>query len=86
MEKRDWKIYYEWIDGKDYKDLAKEFNLAISTIKEICTSKIPPKIRQTPWQTANQYAKWRQYLHSQRVKQRAGLSTPDTSTGRSSAE
>lgn len=61
MDKRNWKIYFEWIDGKDYDVLAKEFDLASSTIKEICTSKVPPKIKQMPWQTANQYKKWREY-------------------------
>lgn len=77
MDKRNWKIYFEWIEGKDYKVLAQEFNLAQSTIKEICTSKVPPKIRQLSWQTANQYKKWREY-----VKNGRGKSTPDTGTGR----
>lgn len=72
MDKRNWKIYFEWIEGKDYNILAEEFKLAESTIKEICTSKVPYKIRQTYWQTANQYAKWREYKRKQLHEQRAG--------------
>lgn len=61
FDKRNWKIYFEWIEGKEYDQLAKKFGLSSTTIKEICTSKIPLKIRQTPWQTANSYKKWREY-------------------------
>ena len=61
LHKRDWKIYFEWLEGKNYDVLSEEFKLATSTIKEICTSHVPPKIRQQSWQTANQYAKWREY-------------------------
>lgn len=69
-EKRNWKIYYDWIDGKDYDVLAREFELAKSTIKEICTSKVPDKVKQTPWQTANQYSKWRSWLSKQRQSEK----------------
>jgi hypothetical protein len=78
MEKRNWKIYYDWIDGKDYDVLAQEYNLAPSTIKEICTSKVPDKIKQTHWQTANQYKKWREWLRKKRQEEKsdqAGRST-----------
>lgn len=61
FEKRNWKIYFEWIGGKDYDVLAEEFHLSKTSIKDICTSKIPDKIKRTYWQTANQYAKWRAY-------------------------
>ena len=86
MDKRNWKIYFEWIEGKDYDVLSHEFNLSPSTIKEICTDKIPDHIKQTYWQTANQYKKWREYKRKQLLEKREGLSTPDTSTVRSSAE
>lgn len=86
MDKRNWKIYFEWIEGKDYKVLAHEFNLAQSTIKEICTSKISDKIKHTPWQTANQYKKWREFKRKQLIEQREGMSTPDTSTVQSCTE
>ena len=76
MEKRNWKIYFEWIEGRDYKDLAQEYSLSVSAIKEICTSRVPLKIRQTPWQTANSYAKWREFVKRER------RSAPDTGTGR----
>lgn len=66
MDKRNWKIYFEWIDGKDYAVLAKEFNLSQSTIKEICTSKVPEKVRHTTWQTQNQYKKWREFKRNQK--------------------
>lgn len=68
MEKRDWKIYFEWIDGKDYDVLADEFQLARSTIKDICTRHVPDKIKQISWQTANQYAKWREYCRNNKDK------------------
>lgn len=61
FEKRNWRIYFEWIDGKEYDQLATEFHLSHDTIKEICTSRVPPKVRQTPWQTANSYRKFREW-------------------------
>lgn len=71
MEKRNWKIYFEWIDGKDYEILSGEFNLSPSTIKDIVTSKIPDKVKKTSWQTANQYKKYREWqkkiLHDKRA-------------------
>lgn len=65
MDKRNWKIYFEWIEGKEYTDLAVEFGLSESTIKEICTSKIPQKIKSIPWQTANSYKKFREWKRKQ---------------------
>ena len=60
-ESRNWKIYFEWIEGKDYEELSNEFKLSKDTIKEICTSKVPAKIKSMPWQTANSYRKFRQW-------------------------
>jgi Mor family transcriptional regulator len=40
-DKRNWKIYFSWIDGKDYRVLAKEFHLSEETIKHICMEKVP---------------------------------------------
>lgn len=77
--KRNWRIYFEWIEGKDYNILSQEFGLAQSTIKDICTSLVPPHIRKLPWQTANQYKNWREF-------KRAGMATSDTGTGRSKTE
>lgn len=67
MEKRNIKIYLDWIEGKDYKYLAKEFGLAPATIKEICLRYIPIKIQKLPWQRMNQYKKWREYYRRQRA-------------------
>jgi hypothetical protein len=60
-DKRNWKIYFDWIEGKDYDVLAGEFQLSPETIKEICINKIPPKVRSMPWQRANQYQKFREW-------------------------
>jgi len=60
-DKRDWKIYFEWIEGKNYNILASEFNLSQDRIKEICISKVPPKIKTMAWQRANQYQKFREW-------------------------
>jgi hypothetical protein len=63
-EKRNWKIYFEWIEGKEYEQLATEFKLAKSTVKEICTSLIPLKVKSQPWQTANSYKRFREWKRS----------------------
>lgn len=60
-EKRNWKIYFSWIEGKEYGELAQEFGLAKNTIKEICTGLVPAKIKSMPWQTANSYKKFREW-------------------------
>lgn len=60
-EKRNWRIYFEWIEGKEYTELAQEFGLAKDTIKEICTSLVPEKVKQQSWQTANSYKKFREW-------------------------
>lgn len=65
-EKRNWKIYFEWIEGKEYPELAIAFNLSKETIKEICTSKVPPSIKKMPWQTADSYRKYREWKRTQR--------------------
>jgi len=68
MEKRNWKIYFEWIDGKEYDELSREFSLSVDTIKNICTSHVPDKIRQDPqlhWQRANSYKKFREWKRKQ---------------------
>lgn len=59
LKNRNWKIYFEWIEGKNYDKLATEFDLSPSTIKEICIKLIPPSIRTKPYLTANQYLKFR---------------------------
>lgn len=64
-EKRNWKIYWEWVEGKEYDELSKKFNLAKSTIKEICLSKVPMTIKRQPWQTANSYKKFREWKRKQ---------------------
>ena len=68
MDKRNWKIYFEWIEGKNYDVLAQEFNLAESTVKEICTSKVPLKIKHIPALTRNGYIKWREFKRKNLVK------------------
>lgn len=60
-EKRNWKIYFEWIEGLEYPQLAKKYELAVETIKEICKEKIPMSVKRTPWQTANSYKKFREW-------------------------
>lgn len=65
MDKRNWKIYFEWIEGKNYNILAKEFNLSKDTIKTICTSKVPPSIREKHWQRVNQYENWRKFKRTE---------------------
>lgn len=69
-DKRNWKIYFEWIEGKNYDVLAKEFELSRETIKQICIEKVPPKIRNMAWQRSNQYKRFREWkrqqLHSQK--------------------
>ena len=72
-EKRNWKIYYEWIDGKQYAELANEFGLAKSTIKQICTSKVPDKVKQTSWQTDDSYRKWREFVSTERHNTKLAL-------------
>lgn len=79
MEKRNWKIYFEWIEGKNYDVLAREFELSKDTIKKICTDKVPDKIRAIHWQTMNQYKKWREYMRKQ------PKSTPETASVSSSS-
>lgn len=64
-EKRNWKIYFSWIEGKEYDELAKEFSLSHDTIKEICTEKVPPSIKKIHWQTANSYRKFREWKRKQ---------------------
>lgn len=59
FDNRNWKIYFEWIDGKEYNELSKEFRLAHSTIKEICHSLLPQKVRGNVWQSQNAYRRYR---------------------------
>ena len=61
FEKRNWKIYYEWIDGKNYNDLASEFGLAHSTVKDICHSLLPSKVKGNLWQSQNAYKRYREW-------------------------
>lgn len=66
MDKRNWKIYFEWIEGKDYQQLAKEFELSTDTIKTICTAKVPVSIKSKPYMTANSYKRFREWKRSQK--------------------
>lgn len=66
-DKRNWKIYFSWIDGKDYCVLAKEFKLSEETIKAICIAKVPPKIRDKPGMTTNQYQRFRSWMRKKRT-------------------
>lgn len=61
MDKRNWKIYWEWIEGKEYAELAQEFNLSHDTIKKICLGLVPLNVRNTWWQRANAYRKFREW-------------------------
>jgi hypothetical protein len=61
FEKRNWKIYFEWVGGKEYKELAVEFGLSPSTIKEICHKHLPPSIVGKPGLSANAYKKFREW-------------------------
>lgn len=61
FDKRNWKIYFEWIDGKEYKELAVEFGLTANTIKEICHQHLPPTVRGNPWQSAHAYRRYREW-------------------------
>ena len=71
FEKRNWKIYFEWIDGKNYNDLAIEFNLSHSTIKNICHSLLPPKVKGNKWQSQNAYKRFREWYKVKRLEGRA---------------
>ena len=64
-ESRNWKIYWEWIDGKEYMELADEFGLAKSTIKDICISLVPVKVRNMQWQRLNSYKRFREWKRKQ---------------------
>lgn len=68
LDKRNWKIYFEWIEGKDYTALSAEYELAASTIKEIVTAKIPQWVKDKPWLTANSYKKFREQERKQRTE------------------
>ena len=60
-DKRNWKIYFAWIRGQDYKELALIFKLSPETIKAICMSKLSDKVRSSPSLRANQYSKYRKW-------------------------
>lgn len=47
--KRNWKIYFTWIEGKSYGELAKEFDLTPETISDICKSLVPERFRTWYW-------------------------------------
>lgn len=66
MEKRDWKIYFEWINGKNYNELASEFGLAHSTIKKICHRHLPPAVLHAPGLRESAYKKYREWLKNKR--------------------
>ena len=68
FEKRNWKIYFEWIDGKNYNELADEFGLAHSTIKEICHSHLLPKVKGNLWQSQNAYKRFRDWYKAKRLE------------------
>lgn len=67
FDKRNWKIYFEWIDGKQYKELAEEFDLAHSTIKEICHSLLPPTVRGNIYQSQNAYKRYREWKRTHKA-------------------
>lgn len=60
-EKRNWKIYFEWIEGQEYIQLAQKYHLSKDTIKEICVSKVPASVKKQPWQAASSYKKYREW-------------------------
>lgn len=64
-EKRNWKIYWEWVEGKEYAELAEKYNLAKTTIKEICISLVPESVKKQVWQRANSYKKFREWKRKQ---------------------
>ena len=41
IEKRNWAIYYQWIEGKPFTELALDFNLPEKTIRDICYDLVP---------------------------------------------
>lgn len=41
IAKRNWRIYFSWIEGKPFSELADEFNLPAATIKDIVHELIP---------------------------------------------
>lgn len=68
-DKRNWKIYFEWIDGKTYNELAQEFDLSHGTIKEICHEKIPPKVKANAGLRINSYKKFRDWYKKKRYEE-----------------
>jgi hypothetical protein len=66
-DKRNWKISYSWIDGKDYDVIAQEFQLSKETIKKICMEKVPAKIRSKPGMIVNQYQRFRACMRRKRA-------------------
>lgn len=60
-ERRNWKIYMEWIEGKEYWQLARDFNLGQESIKDICKKLLPEWVRGKPGLSANGYRKFREW-------------------------
>lgn len=71
FDKRNWKIYFEWIDGKEYAQLADEFKLSASTIKEICHAKIPPKVMKNVGLRMNAYKRFREWYKAKRDQEQS---------------
>lgn len=73
MDKRNWRIYFEWIEGRSYGDLAKDYNLAESSVKEICKKLIPGWAKNNPYLTKDSYKmfkEWKRTHKRQPVSQR----------------
>ena len=59
--RRNYRIYFEWIEGKEYGDLSSEFHLTKATIKKICTDLVPFPIKQKPGLCSNSYRRFREW-------------------------
>lgn len=70
LNKRDWKIYFEWIEGKEYKQLSEEFKLAESTIKDICHKLLPLKVKGHPYLSKDAYKPFREWKRKQDLNNR----------------
>ncbi len=58
-EKRNWKIFFEWIRGKNWSALSDQFNLSRDKIKRICLAKVPYKVRNSDKLSANEFSAYR---------------------------
>lgn len=65
IQKRNWKIYFSWIDGKPFSELADEFNLPPGTVKDIVHELIPNWAKQDIRMRENGFQAFRSWKRKQ---------------------